>query len=81
MTIKNVKLENLGEHHDLHVQSNAFLLVDVFENFQNMWLALGLAWQADLKKTRVNLDLLTDTDMLLMAERGIRRGVRHATHR
>ena len=36
MTIKNVKLENLGEHHDLHVQSNAFLLVDVFENFQNM---------------------------------------------
>ena len=81
MTIKNVKLENLGEHHDLHVQSNAFLLVDVFENFQNMWLALGLAWQADLKKTRVYLDLLTDTDMLLMAERGITRGVRHATHR
>ena len=78
MTIKNVKLENLGEHHDLHVQSNAFLLVDVFENFQNMWLALGLAWK---KKTRVNLDLLTDTDMLLMAERGIRRRVCHATHR
>ena len=27
--------------------------------------ALGLAWQAVLKKTKVKLDLLTDIDMLL----------------
>ena len=34
--------------------------------------ALGLAWQACLKKIRVNLQLLTDYDMLLMTESVIR---------
>ena len=34
--------------------------------------ALGLAWQACLKKTGVKLELLTDIDMLLMVEKGIR---------
>ena len=32
----------------------------------------GLAWQACLKKTRVNLELLTDIDMLLMVEKEIK---------
>ena len=31
-----------------------------------------LAWQAELKKTKVKLDLLTDINMLLMVEKGIR---------
>ena len=33
--------------------------------------APGLAWQAALKKTDVKLELLTDTNMLLMVEKGI----------
>ena len=37
--------------------------------------ALGLPWLAALKKTKVKLDLLTDTDMLLMVEKGIRGGI------
>ena len=37
--------------------------------------APGLAWQAVLKKTKVKLDLLTDVDMLLMVEKGIRAGI------
>ena len=37
--------------------------------------APGLAWQAALKKTKVKLDLLTDINMLLMVEKGIRRGI------
>ena len=37
--------------------------------------APGLAWQAALKKTEVKLDLLTDIDMLLMAEKGITREI------
>ena len=62
------------------------MLADVFENLQNMCLeiyeldrekiilALGLAWLVALKKAKVKLDLLTDIDMLLMAEKAIRGG-------
>ena len=41
----------------------------------------GLAWQACLKKTGVKLELLTDPDMLLMVEQGIRGEICHAIHR
>ena len=66
----------------MYVQSDILLLADVFENFRNMCLkiyelnpakflsALGLAWQAAFKKTKVKLDLLTDIGMSLMIERG-----------
>ena len=40
--------------------------------------ARGLAWQACLKKTEVELDITTDVDMLLMIEKGIRGGICHA---
>ena len=43
--------------------------------------APGLAWQACLKKTEVELELLTDADMLLMVEKGIRGGIFQAIHR
>ena len=77
------KLNNLGDYHDLYVQSDTLLLVDVFENFTDMclkeyeldpahFLSLpGLAWQVCLKKTNIELELLTDYDMLLMVEKGM----------
>ena len=43
--------------------------------------ASGLAWQACLRKTGIELELLTDVDMLLMVEKGIRGGTCHAIHR
>ena len=84
---KEFEIKNLGEHHNLYVQSNALLLADVFENFRNMCLEIyeldpakllsapGLAWQAVLKKTEVKLDLLTDINMLSTVEKGIRGGI------
>ena len=33
---KGFKLENLGDYHDLYVQSDTLLLADVFENFRYM---------------------------------------------
>ena len=42
--------------------------------------APGLAWQAALKKTEVKLKLLTDIDMLLMIEKGIKGGICKAIH-
>ena len=87
------KLNNLGDYHDLYVQSDTLLLADVFENFRDMCLKEyeldlahflsfpGLAWQACSKKTNVELELLTDYDMLLMVEQGIRGGICHSIHR
>ena len=43
--------------------------------------APGLAREACLKKTKIELELLTDIDMLLMVEKGIRGGICHAIHR
>ena len=90
---KGFKLENLGDYHDLYVQSDILLLADVFENLRDMcvkvyeldpahFLSLpGLAWQACLKKTNIELELLTDYYMLLMVEEGIRGGICHSMHR
>ena len=59
------------------MRSDTLLLADVFENFRNMCIkvyeldpahflsAPGSAWQAYLKKTEVELELITDPDMLL----------------
>ena len=89
---KRFKLENLGDYHDLYVQSDTLLLADVFNNFRDMcikeyeldpahFLSLpGLALQACLKKTNIELKLLTDYDMLLMVEEGIRGGICHSIH-
>ena len=75
------------------MQSETLLLADVFENFRDICLKEyeldpahflplpGLAWQACLKKTNIELELLTDYDMLLMVEEGIRGGVCHSIHR
>ena len=87
------EIKNLGEYHDLYVQSDTLLLADVFENLIDKCIEIyelgpahilsvpGLAWQACLKKTKVKLELLTDIDMLLMVEKGIRGGVCQAIHR
>ena len=90
---KRFKLENLGQYHDLYVQSDTLLLADVFENVRGMcvkvyeldptyFLSLpGPAWQACLKKTNIELALLTDYEMLVMVEEGIRGGICHSIHR
>ena len=49
--------------------------------YMNSLSALGLAWQACLKKTKVELELLANIDMLLMVEKRIRGGIYQAIHR
>ena len=63
------------------------MVTDVFGNFRDKCIEIfeldpahflsapGLAWQACLKKPKVKLELLTDIDMLLMVEKGIRGGI------
>ena len=42
--------------------------------------APGMVWQAYLTKTGIELEFLTDVDMLLMVKKGIRGGIFHAVH-
>ena len=84
-------IKNLGKYHDLYVQSDTALLADVFENFRDKYIEIydldpaqfltapGLAWQACLKKTEVELEF--DQDMLNMFEKDIRGGMCQASYR
>ena len=86
-------LKNMGDYHDLYLETDVILLANVFESFRKVCLdnygldpahfytAPGLAWKACLKKTGVNLELLKDPDMLLMFERGIRGGITQSVHK
>ena len=59
--------KNLGDYHNLYIQSDALLFSDVFESFRNRYIkvneidpanflsARGLAWSACLKKAKVQL--------------------------
>ena len=84
---KTFKMKTMRDYHDLYLKSDVLLLSDVFENFRDVcqdnyrldpifyYTAPGLAWDACLKITKVRLELLTDYDMLMMVEKGIRGGV------
>ena len=90
---KDFNLKDLGDYHDLYVQSDTLLLADVIENSRNKCIEIyeldlahflsapKLTWQACLKENWVELELLTDTDMLLMAEKGIRGRIWDTIHR
>ena len=79
-------MKTLQYYHDLYNEADVLLLADVFENFRDIciknykldpahyYTAPGLAWDAALKVTKVELELLSDIDMLLMVEKGIRGG-------
>ena len=88
-----IEIRNLGEYHDLYVQTDTSLLADVFEKFRDTCIEIygldlshflsapGLAWQACLRKVNVNSELLEVVDMLLMIEAGTGGGMCQSTHR
>ena len=86
------EMNNLGDYSDLYLNCYTLLLADVFDNFRDMCVGIyeldpvkfisapGLAWQATLKMTQVKLDHLTDADILLMIEKGIRGRICNSIH-
>ena len=84
---KTWNMKTFKEYLVLYNITDVLLLADVFENFRDICLknyeldpvyfytAPGLAWEAMLKMTGVNLELLSNIDMLLMIEKGIRGGI------
>ena len=87
------KCKSLRDYHDLYLKTDVLLLADVFENFRKTCLkhykldpahyytSPGLAWDACLKETGQELQLLNDYDMLMMIEKGIRGGITHISKR
>ena len=90
---KTFEMKNIEDYHNLYNQVDVLLLADVFENFRDIciknynldpahyYTAPGLAWDAALKVTKVEIELLSDMDMLLMVEKGIRGGVSMISNR
>ncbi len=79
--------KTMRDYHDLYLKTDVLLLTDIMSEFRGMckkvydlealhfYTAPGLAWNAMLKITKVELDLILDPDMYLMVESGIRGGI------
>ena len=90
---KEFGIHNTGDYHDLYLRMDVVLLANVFEAFRDTCLkhykldpvhfytSPELAWRTCLKHTGIRLELLTDPDMLLMFERGIRGGITQAVRK
>ena len=88
-----LKFRNLGEWTDVYLKTDVLLLCSVFENFRDVTQrefqldpahfnsAPGLSWSAMLKMKKVELELLTDIDMLNFVSSGIRGGISFIAHR
>ena len=84
---------NIGDYHDLYLKTDVLLLADVFENFRQTAMATygldpahyytlpGYSWDCLLKCTNVSLELLTEPDMYLFVEKGLRGGISMVSHR
>ena len=78
---------NLGDYRDLYVQSDTLLLAAVFTNLRKVCFDIyeldpaHFLSAAGLKKSNVELKLISDVDMLLIIEKGIRGGITQAVCR
>ena len=87
------KLNTMSDYHDLYLKTDVLLLADVFKNFINTSLdyygldrchyfsSPGLSWNAMLKITKIELELISDTDMHLLIEKGMRGGISYISKR
>ena len=82
-----------GDYHDLYLKTDVLFLADVFEKFINTCLEYygldpchyfsspGLSWDAMLKMTKIELELISDNDMSLFIEKEMREGIFHVAKR
>ena len=74
----------MSDYHDLYLKTDVLLLADVFEKLMNTCLEYyeldhchyfsshGPSWDAMLKMTKIELKLISDIDMYLFIEKGMR---------
>ena len=88
---KHFDIKNMGEYHDLYLKTDVLLLTDAFENFRDMCLSYygldpvyyytlpNFAFDAMLKLTGIEIDLVYDQEMYEMIEAGLRGGMTQTT--
>ena len=81
------KCNTVGDYHDLYLRSDVILLAAIFESFRKLFKDIydldpchyysspNISWDAMLKTTGVELELLSDIDMLLFCEKAVRGGL------
>ena len=81
------KINTMRNYRDLYLKRNILLLVDVFERFTTTCLeyyelepchyfsSIGLSWDAIFKMVKIELQLISDIDMYLLIEKGMRGGI------
>ena len=87
-----LKRKKMCDYHDLYVKRDVLLLA-AFEKFIDMCLKYyrldlchyfsspGLSWDAMLKMTRIELELISDLDMYLFIEKGMRGDISYIAKR
>jgi hypothetical protein len=86
-------LKTLGQYHDLYLKTDVLILADVFEKFRDMCMRHygldaahyyslpGFAWDAMLKMTGVQLELMKDREMHDVIDKGTRGGISCVSHK
>ncbi len=79
--------ETFRDYHELYLKADVMQLTDVFENFRNLCMkdyfldpahyisSPQLSWDAMLRQSGVELELICDPEMFKMVDGGIRGGV------
>ena len=87
------KMNAMSDYHDLYIKTDVLLLADFFEKFINTCLEYygldtchcfsspGLSWNAMLKMAGIELELISEIDMHLFIEKGMRGGISYIAKR
>ena len=86
-------MNSIGDYHNLYLKADVLFLADVHEKFIKTCLdyygldpchhfsSAGLSWDAMLKMTGVELELIQNINMHLFIEKGVRGGISYIAKR
>ena len=90
---KRFEMKPIRDYQDVYLKCDIFLLVDVFKKFRSgslknyglcpsyYFTAPALSWDVMLNITKVELEHISDADMYLLFQKGIRGGVCYISKR